>query len=286
MSKADDARAWAEQRIGNPYIMGATGKPCTVSYREARAAQYPQYADKIRENCPRLNKNVPSCKDCKWCDPETGVGKLAYDCAQFVRWCMDSIGIKMVSGANSQWKQTDWEQQGSIGTLPEDKLCIVYRQDGNKMAHTGIYCGDGYIIHAKGHDYGVVKQPLGEPKFTHWGIPWGLYKEKQPMKPTWPTLEKGATGDYVYILQGMLNVNGNNCGKADGKFGAKTQSALKEYQALHDLNVTGICGKTTWASMLNAEIKDGFDTAQLRIVQSNIEMAYKEINNILGDDDA
>lgn len=253
MSKADDARAWAEQRVGNPYIYGATGKPCTVSYREARAAQYPQYADKIRKNCPRLSQNVPSCADCRWCDPETGVGKLAYDCAQFVRWCMDSVGISMVSGANSQWTQTNWVQRGEIDTMPLDRLCIVYRQDNNgKMGHTGIYCGNGKIIHAKGHDYGVVEQDLGVPKFTDWGIPAGLYEEVKPMAPKYPTISKGASGAYVYILQAALCISGKNI-TIDGKFGAKTEAALKEYQAAMGQNITGVCGSATWASLLGLE---------------------------------
>ena len=256
MSKAEDAKAWAEQRIGNPYIMGATGKPCTVSYREARAAQYPQYADKIRKNCPRLSKNVASCKDCKWCDPETGKGKLAYDCAQFVRWCMEFIGISMVSGANSQWKKTDWEQQGTIDTIPLDKLCLVYRQDdGGNMGHTGIYTGNGYIIHAKGHDYGVVKQALGVPKFTHWGIPVGLYAEgggggTKPMIPNWPTVRNGDKGNYVYILQAALNISGVAVVTIDGKFGNKTETAVKKFQSAVHIKADGICGKDTWYELL------------------------------------
>lgn len=272
MSKADDARAWAEQRIGCPYIYGATGKPCTVSYREARAAQYPEYADKIRKNCPRLSKNVPTCADCKWCDPETGVGKLAYDCAQLVRWCMHSIGIEMVSGANSQWLKTDWAQTGTIDTLPGDKLCLVYREDADgRKHHTGIYCGNGKIIHAKGHDYGVVEQDLGVPRFTHWAIPRGLYEiggGGSDMKPTWPTLRYGDSGLYVIILQGLLAANGLGIGKSgllstgvDGKFGGKTQGALKEYQAMTGANVTGICGSGTWNSLLErgaAPALDGY----------------------------
>lgn len=256
MSKAEGAKAWAEQRIGSPYIYGATGKPCTVSYREARAAQYPQYADKIRKNCPRLNKNVPSCKDCKWCDPETGKGKLAYDCAQLVRWCMEFIGISMVSGANSQWKKTDWEQQGTIDTIPLDKLCLVYRQDdGGNMGHTGIYTGNGYIIHAKGHDYGVVKQALGVPKFTHWGIPVGLYAEgggggTKPMIPNWPTVRNGDKGNYVYILQAALNISGVAVVTIDGKFGNKTETAVKKFQTAAGIKSDGICGKDTWYELL------------------------------------
>lgn len=252
MSKADQAKAWALSRVGCPYVYGGTGKACTVSYREARAAQYPQYADKIRKNCPRLHENAASCKGCKWAE-EDGTGKRCYDCAQLVRWCMDAIGITMVSGANSQWTQTDWAQKGTVDNLPVDKLCIVYREDSDgKKHHTGIYLGDGTIVHAKGHDYGVMHEKLGDPRFTHWGIPWGLYEEMKPMAPKYPSLSKGASGAYVYIMQAAICLAGKTV-TIDGKFGAKTEAALKEYQAAMGQNITGVCGSQTWSSLLGLE---------------------------------
>ena len=245
MTKAEEARNWAQSRIGCPYIYGGTGQPCTPSYREARAAQYPEYADKIRKNCPRLSGKTDSCTDCKWCDPDTNKGKRAYDCAQLVRWCMDHIGISMVSGANSQWQKTDWEEAGSIDTIPRGKVCLVYREDDDgKKHHTGIYCGDGYIIHAKGHDYGVVKELLGNPKFTHWGIPRGLYSEL----PAHPTLRKGMSGAAVKELQTLLNKYGYGL-TVDGNFGNKTYNALRQYQASNGLTVDGVCGPKTWAAL-------------------------------------
>ena len=42
------------------------------------------------------------------------------------------------------------------------------------MAHTGIYIGNNYVVHAKGSDYGVVKESL-PGSWTDFGIPKGLY---------------------------------------------------------------------------------------------------------------
>lgn len=257
MSKIELARQWCLDHIGCPYVYGGTGKTCTVSYREARAAQYPSYAAKIRANCPRLNINATTCKGCKWANKD-GVGRPCYDCAQLVRWCMESVGIIMVSGANSQWTLTDWEQKGTIDTLPQDKLCIVYREDSDKRKHhTGIYLGDGTIVHAKGHDYGVIREQLGVPKFTHWGVPKNLYTEVVPVAPKWPALGQGNSGAYVIALQALLVVHGLNIGGGgtlnsgvDGKFGAKTANAVREFQAMHGLNITGNCGAATWNALL------------------------------------
>lgn len=244
MEKWEIAKDWCLQRVGNPYVFGATGKMCTPAYRQARANQYPEYAEKIKKNCPRMSGKATECKGCRWCDLETGKGKNAYDCAQLTRWCMDAIGVSLVSGANSQWKQTDWEEAGEIGTIPRDKLCLVYREDADgKKHHAGVYLGDGWIVHAKGHDYGVVRELLGNPKFTHWGIPMGLYTEIEHLP-----LKNGDSGAAVRELQTLLNQYGYRL-TVDGKFGPKTEDAVKQYQASKGLMVTGICSEGTWDAL-------------------------------------
>jgi len=93
---------WAQERIGNPYIYGATQKDCTVSYREARMKQYPSYASSIKNNCYVLSGKGTSCKNCKWYDKINDKYKKAYDCAQFIRWGANAAGLPAVkSGATS-----------------------------------------------------------------------------------------------------------------------------------------------------------------------------------------
>ena len=183
MNHTDAVIAWALSRVGNPYLMGGTGQFCSVSYRKARAAQYPGSAEKIKKNCQRMRGDATTCKGCRYYDETTGTGKRAYDCAQFTRWAMDAIGISLVSGATSQWNKTDWAEKGEISSLPSSSLCLVFRQDSaSTMGHVGIYLGDGTVVHAKGHDFGVVRETLSAyGRFTHWGIPKGL--ENQPASP-------------------------------------------------------------------------------------------------------
>lgn len=177
MDKIETVKNWLLFRVGNPYLMGGTGQPCTVSYRKARATQYPGSAAKIKANCPRMMGKADTCKGCKYFDDSTGQGKRAYDCAQLTRWAMDAIGIRMVSGATSQWNKTKWAEKGEMDTLPPDTLCLVFRQDNpNTMGHTGICLGDGTCIHAKGHKEGVVREGMAEyGRWTHWAIPEGMY---------------------------------------------------------------------------------------------------------------
>lgn len=243
MTNAEKVQDAALQRIGCPYVFGGTGKTCTPAYREARMAQYPDYADKIRNNCPRLRGSASTCTNCKWCDPETGKGKPCYDCAQFSMACMKAADIPLVSGANSQWLKTRWTKQGTIFDLPRDKVCLVFRKDGNgKMGHVGVYLGDGTVAHAKGHDYGVVRQNIDDVKFTDYGIPAGLYDALLP------TLRRGNSGEYVEMLQMALNSAGYPL-DVDGKFGKATEEAVKVFQKDRGLSVDGICGPKTWAAL-------------------------------------
>ena len=243
MTKAEMVKDAALQRVGCPYVYGGTGKICSPSYREARMNQYPDYADKIRRNCPRLMGTAKNCISCKWCDPETQKGKPCYDCAQFALACLTVVGIPLVSGANSQWLKTQFSDKGTIDSFPRDKVCLVFRKESDgRMHHVGVYCADGTVAHAKGHDYGVVRQSIDDVTFTHWGIPSGLYDDKMP------TLRKGNSGEYVRILQQALKDSGYDL-TVDGKFGAKTEDALKDYQKKHGLYVDGVCGPKTWESL-------------------------------------
>ena len=252
MEKWEAAKSWCESHVGCPYIMGATGQMCTPSYRQARMAQYPAYAEKMKKNCPRLMGKADNCTSCRWSDPNTGKGKLAYDCAQLSRWCMDFVGISFPSGATSQWEKVAWAQKGPISELPADKLCCVFRRDGNKMGHVGIYQGDGWVTHAKGHDYGVVRTPLSADPWTHYGIPVGLYDEPY----TRPTLRRGDNNEYVRVMQQYLVNDGytlkptksaqDGC---DGIFGADTEATLMAFQAERGINPDGICGPETWTAL-------------------------------------
>ena len=191
MTKAEKVKSFALSRVGCPYLMGGTGQFCTVAYRKARAEQYPGSAEKIKANCPRMAGQATTCKGCRWYDDTAGTGKRAYDCAQLTRYAMNSVGISLVSGATSQWKKTAWETQGEISALPADRVCLLYRKDSEStMGHTGIYLGDGTVVHAKSHQDGVVREKLGvRNTFTHYGIPKGFLEDTAVLgAPTAPAL--------------------------------------------------------------------------------------------------
>jgi len=59
------------------------------------------------------------------------------------------------------------------------------------------------------------------------------------------TLKRGHTGTYVTNLQTDLNKAGYPCGTADGTFGSKTETAVKNFQSANGLNSDGQVGSST-----------------------------------------
>lgn len=72
-----------------------------------------------------------------------------------------------------------------------------------------------------------------------------------------PTLRKGDSGPDVIYLQTLLCDVGENL-TADGKFGSKTEQAVKDFQRLYRLTVDGVVGPKTWATL---ETATGHDEA-------------------------
>jgi len=108
------------------------------------------------------------------------------------------------------------------------------------------YTSKGRINGIKGN---VDLNKLCGDKTLEWYLNPELKVEK-PLKRSFfylgrRTLRENNQGQDVKELQLVLNEIGYNCGKADGKFGAKTKMALKAYQKDNDLTADGICGKQT-----------------------------------------
>ena len=62
------------------------------------------------------------------------------------------------------------------------------------------------------------------------------------------TVKYGSQGEDVLALQNTLNQNGYNL-SADGIFGDKTLTAVKQYQQAQGLTVDGIVGMNTWGAL-------------------------------------
>ena len=67
------------------------------------------------------------------------------------------------------------------------------------------------------------------------------------------TLKHGDHGEQVRRLQRALIAAGYDCGNIDGVFGAVTESAVRFFQADHDLIPNGVAAEETWRALIAEE---------------------------------
>ena len=65
-----------------------------------------------------------------------------------------------------------------------------------------------------------------------------------------PVLRRGASGQHVAGLQGILNGKAGRELTVDGVFGPRTEAAVRDWQRFFGLTVDGIVGPRTWTTLL------------------------------------
>ena len=238
----------AEGQMGAPYVYGAWGSFCTPEERERRLNYNPDKTG-IKNNCQVLSGKNPECDGCKY------QGKRCFDCRGFTKWTLEQAGIPLYGqGATSQYNDGgNWYQRGVIVDLP-DVVCCLFQANGSTMKHTGMHVGGGRIIHCTGNPGKVKTSWLANEKaWTHYAIPYRLYTEDEIKSAgrVMDMLMRGSSGEEVTQLQTTLNNLGYDCGTVDGKFGSKTEAALKAFQKANGLPETGTVDDRT-AAVLKA----------------------------------
>lgn len=254
--KADIIRTTAEMRLGWQYVYASQGQDCTPQWRRSRIPYCPseKYVTMINDNCPVLSGKQPLCDGCGYVDTDV------FDCAGFVLDEMQLAGVPFYGqGASTQWNTpSNWVAKGEISTMPRNLVCAIYKRKEDKMSHAGLSMGDGNggVIHCST----TVKRgnvDTDTPKWTHWGIPKGLYTINELRKAgidvaeddNIPTLRRGSEGDEVADLQMLLNSKFGYKLDIDGDFGSKTEAAVKDFQRKQGLTVDGVVGPMTWKAL-------------------------------------
>ena len=166
---------YAKAQLGKPYWYGTFGNTSTVKLYETKKKQYPK---QYQWACPadQLNKRVHDCvgliKGFLW--SETPASPPKYNAKQDV----SANGMLQVC-----------KEKGAIGTMPDVPGVLVFLP-----GHGGVYIGDGWVIEAKGHAYGVVKTKLAGRGWKNWGkCPWNTYAQPAasgPAKSTKKTVDE------------------------------------------------------------------------------------------------
>lgn len=146
---------------------------------------------------------------------------------------------------------------GHTGLVYKVDSLYVYTVEGNTSPQAGVV-GNGGGVYLKQYALSYNRiYGYGRPDYDN-----VLYDAPEVTEPeTTPksdfslemrVLKYGCKGEDVKALQNLLIGNGCSCGEwgADGKFGAATEAAVKEYQGKHNLEADGKAGPVTMSKLL------------------------------------
>lgn len=279
LSKSEIVIKASEACMGWPYVWGAVGAKCDPDkrwYYAHRSVCPPSETTQIYKTCQYYTKDgEKSGKSCGGCQfYPNNMRTLCNDCQGFCKNIFSRVGITLPgAGATTMYDAKNfWKEKGTIDRMP-NVVCLVFMQSGDKMSHVGIHVGNGRIIHCSGT---VKEGKTTDRGWTHYAVPKGM----DGTVPTTdkPTLRRGSSGEYVTLLQTMLIQRGYDLKPygADGKFGAKTEAAVKDFQRNNDLTVDGVVGRNTWAALEDGKTKLYTVTVQhvSKTVAENITNTY------------
>lgn len=122
----------------------------------------------------------------KWTDFIEQYGQRVHDCVGLIKGYLWSENLNSTPIYNSKQDKdvngmkANCVETGNIKSVPELPGVLVFMP-----GHVGVYIGNGEVIEARGHLYGVVKTKLDSRPWTEWGkLRWLEYKEAITMFET------------------------------------------------------------------------------------------------------
>lgn len=182
---------YAKAQLGLPYWYGTFGLTASAVLYAAKKKQYPQYYR-------------------SWCDFPTQYGQRVHDCVGLIKGYLWSDTPTSAPRYNAQQDVSAntmryvCSERGDMSTMPNIPGVLVFMN-----GHVGVYIGGGYVVEARGHEYGVVKTELKKRPWKWWGkCPWIEYDETAMVKikpGTW-NIRAGAGTSFVVVKV----IRGNN----------------------------------------------------------------------------
>lgn len=154
---------YCKDQLGLPYWWGTFGQVATRSLYEQKKKQYPnqykaddfkcQYGLRVHD-CVGLIKGYLLSND---------KGQLSFNENTFRKYDKDVSGML-----------ANCSEVGDIKNIPDIPGVLVFMK-----GHVGVYIGNGKVIEAKGHAYGVVKTDLRKRGWEKYGkLKWITYSKK------------------------------------------------------------------------------------------------------------
>ncbi|MBR4200842.1 MAG: C40 family peptidase [Oscillospiraceae bacterium] len=157
---------YAIRKLGCAYWYGCYGQIADEQVYQDFSNYYPQYYS-------------------AWNDYETQYGGQVFDCVGLIKsylWSADIDSLPVVNesqivSSTGMFEAADAAKRGTIGNCPWTVGTLVFRSDSWStrnygIHHVGIYIGNGMVVEAKGHEYGVILT-TNTDFWTHWAqCPW------------------------------------------------------------------------------------------------------------------
>ena len=161
---------YAKAQLGKPYWYGCFGQLSDPSLLANKRKQYPAYykaSDFGRQMGVKVHDCIGLVKGYMWCNDPSDP-KPTY-CSNGFPDC----------SADQQFNRSKRKGEG-MGGLPQVAGVLVFMK-----GHVGVYIGNGEVIEARGHEYGVVKTKLTRRPWKRWAYIEEIeYVEPQPEKPS------------------------------------------------------------------------------------------------------
>ena len=151
---------YCKAQLGKPYWYGTFGHEASESLLRQKSAQYPQYY--------------------KDDDFDEQYGQKVHDCSGLIKgyiFCETAEGFYKTYRAEIDGgiDLNHCSEKGDISTMPDIKGILVFYP-----GHVGVYIGNGKVIEARGHEYGVVETNLIGRGWKQWGkLDWIDYVEEK-----------------------------------------------------------------------------------------------------------
>lgn len=211
-----------------------------------------------------------------------------YDCSSFVISAYEQAGVPVKeAGASYTGNMKNAFRACGFQVLPAGSPLKVGDVLLNEQHHTVMAIGNGQVVAARRNEDGFAGDGTGREITTqnYYYYPNGGWDcilryagsetapDKTPEssnKPTesapsstvgqqmadkivanrrWPTLKLYSKGEWVTVLQAMLNAENKAGLDVDGEFGVFTYSAVNKFQTAHGLERDGIVGPLTWGEL-------------------------------------
>lgn len=145
---------YCREQLGRPYFYGTFGNKASRALYNQKRDQYPKYYT--------------------WDYSSKYDGQRVHDCAGLIKgylWSATPTSAPKYDAATDYGATAFYQHcnlKGAISTFDKVPGRLVFKGKPSKMTHVGVYVGDGKIIEAKGHKYGVIMSTL-DSTWDYWG---------------------------------------------------------------------------------------------------------------------